>query len=372
MWFCLGFAIFLGIFAGLRYFSGRAVWRPDVRDGPHGTHIQPIRQGRRRPVLGVRVIVPIADDFAFEFSTEGSTDRIAKALGIAEEWQTGDREFDDAVYISSDDARLCMLLRQDARSRRAVLDLTHGADGGQGLVKWGNPGVYCRGGELWLQYAGQPGMSDAEAWQIAEFAAPRLFALVEGLTRAANGPLRDSRDVFVPRARTFLAVCGALFFGSVLNLVAISAVPLPLLSDRGAMWQHACHFGLVATLALLGAAVWQLGRSARTHRVLLWVLFIGGPSTVGTAYSLFYEANIAFDHGAERQIERRVASLHERRGRGRSFYMHVDDWGPTGGERTVQIPRDLYGALSPGARITLIEHPGALGVPWVGAIERAP
>ena len=96
-------------------------------------------------ITGLTLRIPIADKLRFMLRREKAFDRIARALGIASEWQTGDAGFDDRVFILSEDVAFNQALTRD----RELRDLS------RTLLASGTkrPNIECRGGMLYLGFA---------------------------------------------------------------------------------------------------------------------------------------------------------------------------------------------------------------------------
>jgi hypothetical protein len=81
-----------------------------------------IDMGGRRPVHTVEVVAALAYDLGLEarFTTENGLSRLTKFL--SSELQTGDKVFDDAVLIETDDKERCAAILQHPGVRAAILD----------------------------------------------------------------------------------------------------------------------------------------------------------------------------------------------------------------------------------------------------------
>jgi hypothetical protein len=79
-----------------------------------------IHRGKHKNVRGVRVTLDVCDRFRFMLRPESAFDRFAKRFGIAHEWETGDYEFDEKVFIVSEDP-LLLETRSTDREFRALI-----------------------------------------------------------------------------------------------------------------------------------------------------------------------------------------------------------------------------------------------------------
>src|SRR5262245_31953213 len=63
-------------------------------------------QRAKGQVTGISLCLSLHDSWRFVLRRETWFDRFAKNFGIASEWQTGDRSFDERVFILSEDVTL--------------------------------------------------------------------------------------------------------------------------------------------------------------------------------------------------------------------------------------------------------------------------
>jgi hypothetical protein len=63
--------------------------------------------------------------------------------------------------------------------------------------------------------------------------------------------------------------------------------------------------------------------------------------------------------------------VHRGRRGSRSYYLVLGDWNGGARARRVQVPYELYLRFAPGQPVRVLQHPGALHVRWVEAIEPA-
>jgi len=65
------------------------------------------------PAAPTRIAVKAPELYDFEFKRETWVDRFFKWLGLSRKYQVGRSNFDDAIYIASDDSGLCRALMMD-------------------------------------------------------------------------------------------------------------------------------------------------------------------------------------------------------------------------------------------------------------------
>jgi hypothetical protein len=204
-------------------------------------------------ITGLTLRIPIADKLRFMLRREKAFDRIARALGIASEWQTGDAGFDDRVFILSEDVAFNQALTRD----RELRDLS------RTLLASGTkrPNIECRGGMLYLGFATDEIDGDGTVEVVARFSTKlgQLVKLRDGLQRIRAQSWHEDRDPSLTRKATLVGICLAL---GIAGIVA-------LLFDLGVDWHQVVreNIPLVATwitIGVVGAAVDHV-RVAQVH-----------------------------------------------------------------------------------------------------------
>jgi hypothetical protein len=126
-------------------------------------------------------------------------------------------------------------------------------------------------------------------------------------------------------------------------------------------------------LLVIIALAW-LGRSARTHLVLIELVLIGLIGATLTAYTEIHDFNIDLDHAAPVVIPAAVNQLyltysHSKNTTTTHCQLELRGWPtPTVGA-TREIGCEFYSQLKIGQPIDVVQHPGALGWAWVSAFR---
>ena len=131
----------------------------------------------KRKIKGLTVRVPISDKLRFVLRRETGFDRIARSLGIASEWQTGDIGFDQKVFILSEDVSFNQALTRDRELRELSSTL---------LASPKSPRIECRAGMLYLGFATDELDDDDGTEKVSQRFAVQLGQLVklrDGLQR---------------------------------------------------------------------------------------------------------------------------------------------------------------------------------------------
>jgi hypothetical protein len=315
----------------------------------------------------IRLGVQVADTFQFVLRRERTLDRAGKWLGIVQECQTGDRTFDERVFVLSDDPAVARLLTTRPGARESVGDLLRDTRVRE---------LRCNAGTLWIT-ANPSGMaktrSDVQlAENLAEQHLPRLLALRKLLQQAASADRTQTRD---PRQRIETACyvgCVAVLIAGVFAWLWSQGTGLPRPLAFGNV--ETKTLGVTLALTAIAAAVvwWLLDRSSRLHLVLLELVLSFAPGTWLATRTAAIEYNIRADATPPALQSMRVVDSYRVRGRrSTSYYIVVDRWPFDGLEKKIRVPSSVYQRFRPGECVTVDVRPGRLGDPWLKSMRES-
>lgn len=114
-----------------------------------------------------------------------------------------------------------------------------------------------------------------------------------------------------------------------------------------------------------------LGKTARTHLVLLELITIGYFGAVASTFSLARDINIEWDTGTPKQYVVQVYNKTIHRGRKHtSYYLHVDDWLNQGQQKRISVSGSKYRDIDIGEKLEIDQYPGYLGFKWVDELKK--
>jgi hypothetical protein len=129
---------------------------------------------------------------------------------------------------------------------------------------------------------------------------------------------------------------------------------------------------VLAALAVLAVAL--LGRSSRAHIVLAQALLLGLVGAPLGAMAEVRDYNMEADASAPQRFVVRVLgkTVHHSSKGGPTYYVQLGPWPeqPEGYELTVT--RSEYNRILYGSDVTVLMHPGRLGLRWIEAVVPAP
>ena len=321
----------------------------------------------------VEVWIGMASVAESDFVLKSATwlERFFTRTGLAKEYRTGNRSFDDAVYIVADDAATQREITTSPALMAAFLALL---DSNTGLVKV--HALKHRQGRLWLEvrFAEIAACSEQDLRELARRCVPKLAAIAAALPARQTAVPGKSRPRFggaramLPAAAMALACTAGLhtIFWFHRYFVFLGQVPYTL--DRAALIADALALGGTLLLALLLAGFMLTGKSARAHLVVLELLLVGGPGALGTAWGQLRCLNMEFDRTEAVNYEVQVRDNREIDG---DRYMVIDDWLKPGETVAIHVKEKLYAQARPGALLDIRQRAGYLGYRWVESISAA-
>lgn len=316
----------------------------------------------------LRLGIPAKDTSCFIARREGRYDRLALWAGIAREGQTRDARFDRAVYTLCDDREMLDALSEHEPLRAAILELL-----AEPLVE----AIHCSTGMLWIdcnasRLSDARGPDQAAAAELAAAAGDRLYGLRNELNALDLDQWNSRRDPALSHERILLAATAFLGCAGLLAFFASYLPDLPLTLRFDAIL-HRAHIVAAGALVLMLLALWLfLGRTSRTHLVLLDILLVAGPGAwlAGQYWYEFENRRLdlrpPLDHVAT--IEAKRVS-HGRRST--YYYIDVDRWPDGALDRELNVPRSVYDTVVSGQCAHFEYHFGAYGDPWLASVTPA-
>jgi hypothetical protein len=304
----------------------------------------------RRFGIGTPLVAPW-----FRLTREAHLDRFFKAIGMAREAETGDREFDRLVYVAGDHPAVHQLLRQSAPARAAI----------RAVLAAGFVRISSNGACLTLEHPEARGPTADEL----KLLVPLRAALVKwegpGSSRFLD---RFQWKVVAVEAAVWSIVAYAA--GSVIDRLFNREdyhVQLMPLVQRGLI------AALLLFLFLFTAIAMFLRRSSRGHRILVESALLLALGLPVAGVQVVSDLNRALDGGDEVVVTRRIEDVEKETGRRRptSYYLHLTSGPPEPIDLppTIQVEEAVFSQAWPGAVAAFHVGPGWLGVPWYRRIE---
>lgn len=358
MWILLRIAAAV---CGVLYRYVTATWRDRKREWIGKIPYSSKRwENKRGATVRHRIGVELEMNVCFALTRERRWDRFFKLVGLSEEFQTGDREFDERIYIACDHLGFNYALHKNAKLRKLVHDMF--ADGFDRI--WSNGHML---------YASARKTIDTQVW------VPRLDRIRKELAAATTKATRRFGDSFTWRVLVVEAIvwgmagyaAGAVF-DYLLHRYAYHV-------DEGRLYAYGAVAAGMILAGLLGLIVLFLRRSSRSHRILVESVVLLVLSTPVLGVQLVSDINRVGDDSEPMVVQSLVTGhwRREHRGRrGRRWYSHhvqlehVDGEVPIEGE--LDISSDVFWTLDDGATIPIEIGRGLLGLRWYKSINGVP
>lgn len=322
----------------------------------------PVRVSRRQKkgtVLSLEMGVETAYPTTFRIGPERASDRLFKRIGYSTEFQTGDQQFDQRYYITSDDEVLNGLLANSEKARDLVAQLhQHHIEcvKGDGKTLWAKKDL--------------PRVMIADVVKLLN----AFNALLEPL--AADAHVRY--DPFYWKAA---AVEGAVYSIAAYAYVSLGEliVPPPYHIRHTTIVLYGLAAG--ALVAAAGAAlVYRFMRgSSRGHRLIMESKVVLILSVPLLGIQTVSDLNRKLDRSAPVLFQPAITSKREQkhpsRGRNsRSYHLHFNAPIERQGielPEEIEVDRDVYESAQAGGILEVEVAPGFLGAPWYRSVRVA-
>ena len=368
MWFMFGFISLFGFMAASLHLRLAARWHGTVAftSGQRSEYEILEQRSKDAKLVGLRLGVTAPAGYDFSFKPEKWGDWVPKRVGFSVEYHTGDAEFDKAIYILSNDARIHTTLNRNAALRAYILRMFMSIAPPSAVLKE----IRCSGGRVWVHYKLKTEINSAEISALAEEVVPVLNKLVAELCHITLVGAPKPHDRFVLRAAIILAISTGLAANGAVHLVRLVLIPIPFNVDNATLMAWSLYCGAVLLILLVFAVVRFLGRSARAHVVLFEVLLVGSVGAVLTSFVELRDLNMGWDQQAAVRYEVSAVSKRISRGKGskKSYYVTISGWPNKNDTNELKVSSSLYHRTDLGGEMDLFQKPGFLNIPWVEAV----
>jgi hypothetical protein len=168
-----------------------------------------------------------------------------------------------------------------------------------------------------------------------------------------------------------LGLSTALAINAAVHMMRIIWSEVPFTVDQDLLMADAIRWGGATIAVLVIGALLVLGRSARTHLVLIEVVLVGSLGATGTALFELRELNMEFDASSASRYQVQVLNKHVKKSRrSTSYYIDTVDWNAPEQVTSVKVSKRLYDATSIHGNVVVTQRQGYLGYRWVEDIQQ--
>ncbi len=291
-------------------------------------------------------------------------DRLFTALGVSVACRTGNPDFDRSFYLVTDATPICRAMIDSPRTQELMLRLESMCEPNRMKFRQ----LVVRRGRVWIEMVARKRKEQPHTVHLAQSFVPVLHDLSEAMEAEIPERVRGARDHFAWKAALIVGISSAMFITGIVFSARHVFFPLPApLESQPLITASIVTGGAIIGLLIVLTFTW-LGRTSRTHLVLLELVLVGTVGAGLTSYSLLREANMALDFSkGERHV---VEVLDKRRvvGRHTSYYLDLDSWREGQEAPKLKVGMSLFSKVRSGYPLVVEEHPGVLGIRWVRLI----
>ena len=305
-------------------------------------------------------------DLDFSIKPETNWDRFFKAVGISVEYQIGRDEFDRDVYVISDHAEVCKVLGQSAELQDKIQHLLQlSRDYAMNFKS-----LHIHNKRIWVKLAPRNQSFVPDTSTLAKAFIPILDSICKVFAAKLSHCSSGLKDPFYWKAAVFLAISTGMAITGGVHLAGLTFIHEPYTVDTNELFYLSFLVGSIVTGALVFLTLLFLGRTARTHLVILELISIGYFGAISSTMALARDINMEWDSASTQQY---IVQVHDKSiSRGRrhtSYYLHIDDWLNPGYQKKVSVSSSKYHNFEIGAKLKVIQHPGYLGFRWVSEMS---
>lgn len=333
-------------------------WRPHgVRDGLEYNYGKD--KNGKVTSINIGISCPIGANFSIK--RQSAIDSFCKKMKVSNEFESDDPAFDDLFYVISNNHQIQKILVSSQEFRNSIKQIFAKRFPAQAKA------LHCRRGRLWVVLKPTNGGDEDSLKSVTGALKSGLGNIKRELEALPKSQGALWHDPFVFKAVILLAVSSGMAINGATQLFRISWSHLPVTYDLWPLFWDAVKFGSVGLGLLVVFSIYWLGRSARTHLVLIELLTIGLLGSVATAYTELRDWNMEFDKNPPVWIEATVVDKQTRKGRkgGRKYYLVMNDWNCDCGKYRMRVSYGLYDRSPSHGVIQVLQHPGRLGYRWI-------
>lgn len=297
----------------------------------------------------------------FKLTKEGGFDSFFKSVGLAEEVQSGDQEFDQKIYVASDNYGFCKEIKSDAKTRKLILQ----------LFEKGCEYIKCDGAEMWVSF---PKDERTNMELVTLFTELKLS--MTDINRTYAG---WAIDLFAVKVLIVEAIVWSLVAYAGTGFFEWYWVKEDRFLDIKPVLKYAAVAGFFVFAILIYLIAFFLKGSSRGHRILIESGVVLIIALSAGSVTMVSDLDIQLDKSTSVYVDAEVEGTFTREHRSRkgrskwySYHMQIkspkDNLGfdiPT----QIEISRKTYEELKKDSWARIEIGRGWLGIPWYRSIK---
>jgi len=365
MWFTFGFITLISFSFYFWYKRVKATWSGTAGSSEGISFQYNVSKSKKGRIIGLLVGIDGPIGYDYSFKKETSFDRFFKSIGLSNEYQVGNKEFDDLVYIVSDNVEFHRQLSSNATIATSVIEIFK-------LNEKYNCEVVeiCNNlGRLWVSYT-TGDFDENSILDLSSETASILKIIANEIEHIPKIPNSKWKDPFVTKAAIILAINTGFAINGLFRLIQ-PLVLFPFMVDLSQLLIDSLCWGVGLIFIFVIIAIIVLGRSARTHLVLIELLIVGTFGFVSTSFFELRDINIEFDKSVAAEYEVKVLDKEIRKKKkSKRYYLYLNDWNRRKTKEKVKVSSDFYHSVSIRDDIIIKQREGYLEYRWVESVKR--
>lgn len=320
------------------------------------------------PGYGNHILVGVKSslNLKFRFSKETWYEKLFKWIGFILEFQTGDKEFDKYVYISSDALFLHEHLAKNTTLRQAILEVW----GLERPCKCKSVSIHNQKGFLWIDYYCKEKIKPdkLDVRPIVEHTSLCLDTIKQTLPQEQLHA--DKTETAFAKALFIKKYLLALSIMTLFLIIFTSHVIYPFIVDKAAMFWQSLALSLTFVSAIYLLLTKRLYRSSWTHTVMAKYFFVLLLLLWFPSYIILKEYDYKFDEAPLQQHYKAVQRKYKKTKPVR-YFVETNSWSNERQYEEIQVTRELYNTLQDLDVVGIDVHQGRLGIEWISSVYKA-
>ena len=367
MWFAFGFITILVSFLYFLQKKINAGWKGESAYSNGVPYQFQIIKEKNKSTAIIKIGVDVKKGYDFVFKKESLIDRFFKFIGLSIEYQVENKEFDDLIYIASDNAFFHKQIADRIEITDAVMQIYKSADEFQCSMKE----VRAQGGRLWVVLKTKNDFGGSNRNRLHSAVVCQLFRISDALVEIPESAHELLKDPFVFKAALILALSTALFANGIIQIFRIEFIDVPFTIDVSKLVMDSILVGSVIISILIAVSVLLLRGSARVHLILIELVLVGYLGAISSSFAELHDINIELDNSEGTTCQVKIFDKKSISGRRfKRHYIYVSNWNGKYGDLEIKVSRGLYNELAVGNQLLLVQKKGFLDYRWVERIEK--
>jgi hypothetical protein len=339
---------------------------PQESQNENGRYYYLMQHNNKAKLTTITTYVESIYGYDFYLKIETRFERFLKSLGIDMECQTADKEFDETVFIVSDDDEICNILKTNEQLCKALHNIfTHTNKLGFSVIK-----IECFDGKLAVISKPKSKKYDKEIansypdeiapmlQEAAKFFAPR---------QTVDDKLYRERSSYIALVFKALAISLLVNGLAMLYIWLMDFVLFPRLIHPQQLLTSSIIVSLLLLIAFIATAFYLLQKSSRFAPVLLELSTLGLLGIFLSSATELWESNIYLDNSVAQTFEATVVDKSAQRYKKAptTHRLHTLQQNNKFGEATFVVDYRMYNEAETGDTITVYRRDGFWGYAYI-------